>query len=227
MDNQRDSEVVDAPLSMQNGFDRNLMDELDPNDEDVPGLDGSKSSHNLSHDLNRLVSDIAECVDGAETLGSNMDGVVFEISTSVRLRNHASLEDFSCAVFMVLLKRIGDELSYQEKKEAVQRLTDKYCALFEKLAMKEDNQQLVITGLMRACGLRNMGLVYFFLDALDTLWENSIVSLEAIQHWNAARDKAATAAMGSGSKFEEYLAMSIESWLDAEEGSSGSEEDSS
>merc|ERR1719203_1994963 len=136
MDNRRDSEVVDAPLSMQNGFDGNLMDELDPDNdmEDQPGLD---ASHNLSHDLNRLVSDIAEVVDGAESLGSDMDGVVFEISTSFRLRNHASLEDFSCAVFMVLLKRIGDELSYQEKKEAVQRLTDKYCALFEKLAEKE------------------------------------------------------------------------------------------
>ena len=217
---QQPDEPVDAPISTQNGH---MMEELENESMDRPDDGGGGGG-----DLSKLVSEIAECVESAEgNASTDMDNVVFEISTSVRLANHASLEDFSCAVFMALLRRIGDEKSYQEKKDGVGRLTEKYSCLFERLARREEDQQTVIAGLMRACALREMGLIYFFLEALDKLYYEDIVSLEAIQQWNAGRDKAITAAMATGSKFEQYLAMSIEGWVEAEEGSSGSEEESS
>merc|ERR1711933_376944 len=98
--------------------------------------------------LNKLISEISECIERAENNKSiKMDDVVLEITTSVRLSHNATLQDFSCAVFIAILNRISDKESVTLKKQKIAGYTEKYCCLFEKLSKKEQDQIKVIIGL--------------------------------------------------------------------------------
>merc|ERR1712129_21904 len=160
--------------------------------------------------VNKVIAEIADCIENAEKQNTAMDNVIFEICTSIRLANNCTLKEFAYSVFKALLNRISDQHSMEQKQEQMETLVEKYLILFERLSKKENEQMDVIDGLYRACATRTKGLMIFFLESLDKLFYADICCLDVIQKWDKDRKKS------NDRTFEELLEGYIKDWIEAD-----------
>lgn len=177
----------------------------DKNDEcssaidSIPEMVKGTSIEESEEHLQALILEIGESIARAEILKSDdIENYLFEISTSIRLANHATFFNFSTAVFVCLFKLVPGNTSVinDDMQSVIEQIFIKWGKIFERFSTEIDNQVIILRALQKSCLVfavesgSKSGQCILFLHAFRTLYYDceDIIDDESIEKWMEQRN---------------------------------------